>query len=120
MDATVEPAIRSELKFSGHAGTRPKQAFVVANNQDKKIDVSFEMTEFITADGSLRAKTKTIFKPECFELEPGAEQVVECTLPITQKFKTGQQYQALARVVGFPDMAVQLLLNIDKKPRNKN
>jgi len=114
-EATVEPATRSELQFSGHVGTKPKQAFVVANNQDKEIAVSFEMTEFITEDGSKRTKAKTVFKPEQFELAPGAEQVVECTVPVNKEFETGQQYQALARVEGFPDMAVQLMLNVTEK-----
>jgi hypothetical protein len=99
----------SELHFSGPAGAKPKQAFVVANHHADAVDVSFEMTEFLSEDGMVRARIPASFDPDRFTLAAGEERIVECTLPMHVDLKPGQSYSSLVRVKGFPEMAVRLI-----------
>lgn len=101
---------QTQIPFEGKAGETHAQAFVIANKQDKKIEVRFELSEFISEDGKVKARVPVAFKPHQFVLQPGQEQVVECQLTFEDSLKPGQRYSALARVVGFPDMMVRFMV----------
>lgn len=101
---------QTQIPFEGKAGETHTQAFVIANKQAQKIEVSFELSEFISEDGKTKTRVPVAFNPHQFVLEPGQEQVVECQLTFENSMKPGQRYSALARVVGFPDMMVRLMV----------
>ena len=102
---------RTELHFSGKPGSRSTQAFLVANNQGSSVEVSFEISEFISEDGKTKTRVPVSFKPAHFVLAQGEEQVVECTVKMDKSLAAGQQNAALARVIGFPDMMISLLVS---------
>lgn len=100
---------QTEIPFEGRIGETHSQAFVIANKQAKKIEVGFELSEFVSEDGKTKMRVPVAFNPHRFALEPGQEQVVECQLTFEKSLRPGQRYSALARVVGFPDMMVRFM-----------
>ena len=108
--ATSKQETRTEMLFEGKRGETHSQAFVIANKQPQQIEVSFELSEFISEDGKTKTRVPVGFTPHQFVLDTGQEQVVKCQLTFEETLKAGQRYSALARVVGFPDMMVRLMV----------
>lgn len=100
-----------DLNFTQIKGRLQKEAFVVANRNSENIEVSFEISELICQDGKTKTKAPVTFKPDHFILEPGAEQVVECRLKLNKTLQAEMQYVAVARVVGFKDLYVRLIVS---------
>lgn len=101
---------RFELNFSGQVGQTPSSPFVVENKNEDPVTVSFESTEFISEDGTTRFRLPVEFVPDEFPLDPGAEQVVNCRVPLEPDFVPGRRYMALVRVTGFPGMEIGLIV----------
>jgi hypothetical protein len=101
---------RMELLFSGVTGESVSQSFAVANKKAESIDVAFELTEFVSEDGSSRVRAPVTFVPDLFVLSPGAERVVECRVPLIAAFATGTRYMAMVRVTGFPALETALIV----------
>lgn len=101
---------RFELGFRGHRGEALAHPFVVENKKEQPVTVSFELTEFISEDGTTRFRAPVEFTPGEFTLEPGAEQVVHCRVPLGADFEPGRRYMALVRVKGFPGMDIGLIV----------
>lgn len=101
---------QTELVFSEARNKRESQAFIISNRQAEKISVDFEISEFVSEDGATRKRIPVSFKPAQFVLKPGEERVVESSLKATKALPPGQRYQALARVAGFDDMVVRLVI----------
>ena len=99
-----------DLNFSAKKRSLQKQAFVVANKNNAETDVSFEVSELICEDGKTKTSAPVTFEPGRFTLKAGEEQVVECRLKLTKALKPGMQHVALARVVGFEDLFVRLIV----------
>jgi len=102
---------RTKLFFTGKQGDTVSQEFVIANNQQEKINITFEVSEFVSADGQVKVRLPVSFNPAQFELEQGQEQIVECQVVFSDLLAPDQPHQAIARVVGYPDMQVRLILN---------
>jgi hypothetical protein len=98
------------LEFSGHAGETLASKFVVANKKTKEARVIFEATELVSEDGQTRFRTPIELTPNPFALQPGAEQIVECRLPIDASCVPGKRYLARVRMTGFPDLEIGLIV----------
>jgi hypothetical protein len=101
---------RFELGFSGQRGETPSSPFIVENKKEHPVNVSFEMSEFISEDGTTKFRVPVEFNPEEFTLDPGAEQVIHCGVPMEADFEVGRRYMALVRVTGFPGMEIGLIV----------
>jgi hypothetical protein len=110
------PLAHVELRFSGAPGEVASQSFVVANKKADNVDVGFELTEFVSEDGSSRFRAPVAFTPDRFVLAPGAEQIVACRVTIDPVFVPGTRYMALVRIVGFPEIRTALLVVPDAAP----
>ncbi len=97
-----------DLQFSAKTRSLQKQAFVVANKNPEDVEVSFEVSELIGEDGSKKAAAPVAFEPDRFVLKSGEEQMIECQLKLSSPLKL--QHVALARVVGFEDLFVRLIV----------
>ena len=103
------PAAKNiDLQFSAKTRSLQKQAFVVANKNPEDVEVSFEVSELIGEDGSKKAAAPVAFEPDRFVLKSGEEQMIECQLKLSSPLKL--QHVALARVVGFEDLFVRLIV----------
>ena len=100
----------TELLFNDARSQRQSHAFIVSNKQAEKISVKFEISEFVSEDGATRKRIPVSFKPARFVLKPGEEKVVQSSLKATKTLPQGQRFQALARVAGFDDMVVRLVI----------
>lgn len=103
-----------DLHFTARKGVLQKEAFVVANKQAEEVEVSFEVSELICEDGQTGTTAPANFKPDRFLLKQGEEQVVECQLKLSKPLAAGLQHVALARVVGFQDLFVRLIIEPGK------
>lgn len=99
-----------ELEFTGRPGEMASHPFVVANKKAEAVEVSFEISEFVSEDGRTRFRSPVEFTPDPFVLQPGAERTVECRIPIDVQFAPGARYMALVRVTGFPGMEIGLIV----------
>jgi flagellar motor protein MotB len=112
--STPQPAAQAtDINLKGKAGTRLEQAFVMANREPNPVDVSFEISEFIAQDGTALDDVQVEFQPATFTLNSGDEVVVECKVSPDERFQTGTQYAAIARVVGFPNMMLRLITDVE-------
>lgn len=103
-------AAQTEIHFTGNKGKSQSESFLVANRQGEDVEVSFEISEFISEDGKTRTRLPVKFKPHHFVLGQEKEQVVECQVTFQESLMPGQRYSALARIVGFPDRFVRLIV----------
>jgi len=111
---TTDKPNNIDLHFTAIKGKLQNEAFVVANKKAEDVEVSFEVSELICEDGKTKVPTPVSFKPDHFLLKQGEEQVVECHLKLTKTLAAGLQYIALARVVGFQDLFVRMIV----EPKN--
>jgi hypothetical protein len=103
-------AAPTEIHFTGSKGKSQSESFLVANKQGEEVEVSFEISEFISEDGKTKIRLPVKFKPHHFVLGQGKEQIVECQVTFQKSLRPGQRYSALARMVGFPDRFVRLIV----------
>lgn len=112
---------QSALLFHGTKGESASNAFVVTNNRDEPIDVAFDITEVMRQDGGEQFKPKANFTPGKCQLPPHSDRVVQCTLPLSRRFDANQSYHGSISVVGFPEMAMRIIVQVeeDTSPKSK-
>jgi hypothetical protein len=93
------------------------QSFAVVNRKAEDLDVTFELTEFVREDGRHHFRGPVIFVPDRFALAPGHQQVVECRIPLGEPFTIGARHVAMARVPGFRDVQLVLLVMPQSQPQ---
>ena len=101
---------QTELLFGNRTEGVQAQEFVIGNKQDREVPVKFEVSEFVSQNGSSRKHAAVEFEPHEFVLQPGGEQVVRCRIAVGPELVSDEMQVALARVVGFPDMMLRLVL----------
>jgi len=117
---TAPAAARAESKqpaallFHGNHGEWPSNAFVVSNSRSEAVDIRLEVTEATADDGSSSFLPKAKFVPDSFRLAPKSEQVVQCSLQLTNHVHAGKSYRAQIRAVGFPEMTVRISIRVDE------
>ena len=102
------------LLFHGKHGDAPTNAFVVTNNRDEVIQVRFELTEVVSDDSSMRFSAAAKFTPDACQLAPRSEQMIQCSVPLTEQFQAGETYHSHIRVVGFPEMTIRVSIHVDE------
>jgi hypothetical protein len=102
------------LLFHGKHGEAPTNAFVVTNNRDEFIQLRFELTEVVSDDSSTRFSAPARFTPESCQLAPRSEQMIQCSVPLTEQFQPGETYHSQIRVVGFPEMTIRVSIQVDE------
>jgi hypothetical protein len=111
---TTKKPQNMDLHFTAIKGKLQKEGFVVANMKAEDVEVSFEVSELICEDGISKLSTPVSFNPDHFLLRQGEEQVVECRLKLNKPMQAGLQYAALARVVGFQDLFVRMIIDPER------
>jgi hypothetical protein len=102
------------LLFHGERGHNATNAFLVTNNRDEAIDVTFDIGELESADGGVRFKPKATFTPSRCKLPPRAQQVVQCSLQLSRDFAAGQAHSGHIQVVGCPEMAMRISVEVEE------
>lgn len=102
------------LLFHGKHGEAPTNAFVVTNNRDESIQLRFELTEVVSDDSSTRFSAASKFTPDSCQLAPRSEQMIQCSVPLTEQFRSGETYHSQIRVVGFPEWTIRVSIQVDE------
>jgi hypothetical protein len=112
----------SALLFHGAPGASPANAFVVSNNRSQPVEVRFEVTEMSNEDGTVRFEPSAKFVPEICRLAPNSEQIVQCSILLTEQYQAGATYRAHIRVVGIPEMTIGIMVQVEEsaEPRPKS
>jgi hypothetical protein len=107
------------LLFQGRPGDSPTNAFAVSNDRNQPVAVRFETTELRAEDGSAAFKPEVTFSPDSCVLGARAEQVVRCSILLTEQFRPGQIYRGQIQVVGFPDMTMNVSVRVEEDAADK-
>jgi len=105
----AQSAPMRELVFEHSEGETPARQFVVANMTPQMIDVSFEVSEFVSV-GMEKVRAEVFLAPASFTLLSGEEKIVDCRIPIGASFREGSEYRAVLRAVGLPEMKIALVV----------
>jgi hypothetical protein len=104
----------SALVFHGKSGESTVNAFVVSNNRGQLVEARFEVTEISNEDGTIRFEPRATFVPEICRLGPNSEQIVQCSILLTDQYEPRQTYRAQIRVVGIPEMTIRIMVQVDE------
>jgi hypothetical protein len=104
---------QSSLLFRGGFGEVPTNAFVIANNRNEAIDVGFGLAELMSDDGESRLRPAVRFDPERCRLGPNSQQVVHCSMQLSEQFRPGVDYRGQIQVAGFPDMSMSVTARVE-------
>ena len=110
----TESQTPSALLFHGKPGESPANAFVVSNNRSQPVEVRFEVTEMSNEDGTAQFEPAARFAPEICRLAPNSEQIVQCSILLTDQYEPHQTYRAHIRVVGIPEMTIRIMVQVDE------
>jgi hypothetical protein len=102
------------LLFHGVRGQSASNAFLVTNNRDEAIDVEFNIAQVTGRDDQAPFKPKAKFTPEKCRLAPHTNRVIQCTMPLTGEFAAGQRYSGSITVVGYPEMAMRISVEVEE------
>lgn len=108
--ATTAP--RVELRLSGRHGERATTGFVIENNFDRPLAVTFEATELTPAAGPPLPASLVSFQPSTLVLDPRGQGVVQASITVTRDFEIGQTYTATIRLLGFEAKELGLSITI--------
>lgn len=99
---------RTALLFVGELGHSASNAFLIANNRAEAIEVGFDVPELVSVDGSSRLMPSIRFEPPSCRLAPSSQQVVSCTIELSDALRPEIDYRGQIRVLGFPDMSMSI------------
>ncbi len=116
--AKVDRPSPSTLLFHGRHGDKASNAFLVSNNRSEPVEVSFDIAEVASENGASQVRPKVTFSPASCRLGPNAEQVVQCTILLSDQFRAGEAYVGQIQVVGYPEMAMRLSVRVDGAGRD--
>ena len=116
--AKVDRPTPSTLLFRGRHGDMASNAFLVSNHRSEPVEVSFDIAEVASENGESRFRPTVTFSPASCRLGPNAEQVVQCTILLSDPFRAGETYVGQIQAVGFPMMAMRVSVRIDAAGRD--
>jgi hypothetical protein len=110
------PTPRVELRLSGRYGERATTSFVIENNFDRPVAVTFEATELVPTAGASLPASLVSFQPTTIVLEPRGQAVVQAAVTITTDFQVGETYTTTIRLLGFEKKELGLSVTILPPP----
>jgi predicted flap endonuclease-1-like 5' DNA nuclease len=117
--ARTEPKI-VEMVLHGIVGKHAERSFVIENQRDQDISVSFLVSEFTREDGSTSFRPPLQLAPSRFNLRAGQERMVNLKVPLyPELFDAGQAYHALVVVSGFENLQLRLVVRVDDTPESR-
>jgi hypothetical protein len=103
---------RVELKLSGHPGERATTSFVIENQFNHRLPVTFESTALTPGNGPTLPASLLHFDPAILIIDPRGQGIARIAVPITDDFIVGQTYTAIIRPLGFDAKEIALSLVI--------
>jgi hypothetical protein len=105
-------APRVDLRLSGRHGERAATGFVIENQFDEPLSVTFESSPLAPATGARLPASLVSFEPPTLVVEPRRQGVVQAVVTITSDFVVGQTYATTIRPLGFEAKELALSITI--------
>lgn len=106
------PKACGEIQVEVRQGERLKTPFVVENQHNTALDISFEAGALIAADAPPLPSSNIAFEPATLTLDPQKKAIVFALIDISGVFLAGKTYTSTIRVLGFQGQEVRLTLTI--------
>ena len=107
--STTAPSTAANvLRVEGHRGDRVTASFVVDNQYDSPVQVSFHVDALTPSVGAPVSASHVTLEPARLTLAPKAEAVVEAAVNLTDAFVVGETYTTQISTIGFQAPDVEL------------
>jgi hypothetical protein len=103
---------RIEINLNAHVGETATASFLVENNQEQTLKVSFEASQIISRGGRPIGSPSVWFEPSHLNIEPGMQAAVKALIDISPEFKAGEIYLLRVRLVGFQQKEVWIGIHV--------
>ena len=108
-DASGADAGRGVLVLEGDGGTSARGAFLVTNDLGRTVECELVASDVTGTRGS-KARAAMRFEPARFQLEPGAQRVVQATIPVGDELEAGVAYNGQVSIRGLEGFAVPFVV----------
>ena len=102
----------ADLRLEGRPGERVTSAFLVENQYDQAVDVSFR-ADPLSASGQPDLPAGHItFEPSRLSILPKGSAVATAVVEVTPEFAVGASYSSTVRLLGFEGRSLRLALSV--------
>ena len=105
-----------EISLTAHPGEPAVAGFQVENSFSNSLEVSFQASDLISADGVPLKTAPVTFKPPRLTIAPNTQAVIQATIDVPPECKPGQTYTLGVKPVGFPTKEFSIRLNVVAPP----
>jgi hypothetical protein len=92
---------RAELRINARLGETAVAPFLVENNFEKSLDVTFQVNGVASLQGQVIQGNVVTFDPPTMSLEPKAQAVVQASLSLTEEFRVQDTYLFRISLAGY-------------------
>lgn len=110
--AAAPGKVCGEIQVEVRQGERLKAPFVVENQYNSPLDISFEASDLTAATAPALPASRIAFEPAALKLDPRQKAVIMALVDISSAFVVGKTYSSTIRVIGFQGQEVRLRLTI--------
>jgi hypothetical protein len=105
-------AARIDLQLEGRRGQQVNSPFMVENQYDTPVDVSFEADPLTAEKAPPVPSTAVAFEPPKVTVPPHGRAVASAVVNVSDEFMIGETYRTTVRVLGFEGREIGIALNI--------
>lgn len=106
------PEQRVEMRLEGRQGERVTAPFLVENQYDRRLEVSFEASDLVPASGPAISGSQITFEPSTLTVAPKGQAVVQAAVMLTPDFVVRQTYATTIRMLGFQAKEIRLAVTV--------
>jgi hypothetical protein len=106
------PDTSSSLRREGRVGDRLTCPFLVENQYDRSLDVSFEAEPLAPGSGPSLPGSLVSFDPATITLPSRGQAVAQAVVELTEDFVVGETYTTALNVLGFQAPPVRLAITV--------
>jgi hypothetical protein len=109
------------MRLAGRRNEALTCPFLVENQYDRGLDVSFEADPLVPKNGSPLPGSLISFEPAMLVLPPHGQAVAEARVKLTSDFTVGETYSTALHVLGFqcPPVQLEITVQAPKKAARK-
>jgi hypothetical protein len=103
---------RVELRLSGRPGEKVSTGFMIENQFDRQLEVTFECDDLTTDAGQSVSRSHVLFEPTTLTIPAHEQAVGQVAVKIDRRFAAGTSYRTTIRLLGFPAKELDLFVSV--------
>jgi predicted flap endonuclease-1-like 5' DNA nuclease len=108
---------RVEMELRAPVEQDATRSFIVENKRAETVEVTFLVSEFVGAAGTVPFRPPLQLEPPRFTLGPGEQRLVTLKLPLlAELFTPGEHYTATIAASGYDDLVLDLSVWVEAPP----